>query len=176
MNKVYPYTIYHLGHDLLIALERKVRSNEATNEDAVVVQQYTDLMSNRPRFDSTIREALGSRTHTFEESVDNVRRDIDLINQKKLKRKVDSATALMERGYYFKVAYVDADTATDAIKATTSMNKRWMVVHTKKVVPTERAWRSTDSYDLIQRFDERFLKMPLGFIDMQAGKYATNLV
>jgi hypothetical protein len=176
MSKAYPYSIYHLDHDQLIALERKVRSGEGSEEDASAVQEYTGLMSNKPRFDPTIRENFGSRTRSLEESVDDVKRDVDKINETKLSRKVSSAMSLFERGFYIKVADVDADTAQDAIKATTSVNHRWMVVHNKKVMPAERAWRSTDSYDLIRRFDELFLKMPLGFIDLQEGNYARELV
>jgi len=176
MSIVYPYVIYHLDHDQLIALERKVRSGVGLDEDAEVVREYTALMSNKPRYDPTIREYLGSRTVTLEESIDNVSRDLVKINEQKLRRKIASAKALLERGFYIKVADVDADTAQEAIKLTTSVNHRWMLIHSNKVVPDEHAWRSTDSYDLIQRFDEHFLKMPLGFIDLQEGMYARDLV
>jgi hypothetical protein len=176
MSKVYPYTIHHLDHDQLIALERKVRLGEGSEKDASAVQEYTGLMSNKPRFDPTIRENFGSKTRTLEESVDDVKRDADEINETKLRRKASSAMWLFERGFYVKVADVDADTAQDAIKATTSVNHRWMVVHNKKLIPAEGAWRSTDSYDIIRRFDECFLKMPLGFIDLQEGNYARELV
>lgn len=176
MSKVYPYAIYHLDHDQLIALERKVRSGEGSGDDASAVREYAGLMSNKPRFDPTIRENFGSRTRSLEESVDEVKRDVDKINEKKLSRKITSAKWLFEKGFYVKVADVDADTAQDAIKATTSVNHRWMLVHNKKVIPAECAWRSTDSYDLIRRFDEHFLKMPLGFIDLQEENYARDLV
>lgn len=176
MKKIHPYSIFHLDHEYLIALERKVGSGLGADDEVRAVEEYTSLMSNKPRHDPGIRDYFGSRTRTFNESVDEVKRDVDKINAMKLARKVASAKELMTRGFFIKVAEVDSDTAQDAVNFTTSVNHRWMLVHGKKVVPDDRAWRSTDSYDVIKRFDELFLKMPLGFVDMQEGNYARDLV
>lgn len=176
MNTIFPYQVYHLDHKRLIQLERGLVNQTTDSAGAAAVSAYKSLMSNRPRYDPTIREHFGSRDRSFQEAVDDVTRDESKMNAEKLARKITSCKDLIEMGFYQKVADVIADTAQLAVDATTSINSRWMIVHTKKVVPTEYALRSTDSYDLIQRFDEWFLKMPLGFVDLQEKDYATKLV
>lgn len=176
MTKVYPYKILHLDHDALIAIERKVKAGEGTSEDAEIFQIYKGLLSNLPRFDPTVREHFGSRHVSMEEKIRNHKRDPEQIKSEKLNRKVNSALKLVEAGFYKVVAEVDTKTAQDAVMLTTSINIPWMYKTNKKVVPADIAWRSTDSYDVIQRFDEYFLKMPLGFVDLQDGLYARELV
>lgn len=178
MSKTFPYQIYHLDHQGLIQLERELARGEIDpeSEQAAAVSAYKSLMSNRPRYDPTIRENFGSKERSLEEAIEDQRRDVERMEDEKLLRKIKSASNLLSLGFYKKVADVDADTAQHAIDATTSINSRWYLVHTKKVVPTEHAGRSTESYDLIQRFDEWFLKMPLGFVDVQEQDYATKLV
>tara|TARA_R110002072_G_scaffold303138_1_gene495407 strand:- start:19511 stop:20041 length:531 start_codon:yes stop_codon:yes gene_type:complete len=176
MGVVFPYSIYHLDHKHLIFLERKIKAGEGDENEILAVKCYEDLMSNRPRYDPTIRQTFGSRIRSIEESIEDVKRNLDNLNTEKIMRKASSAIELMKLGFYIKAADVLADTAQDAIKLTTSINKRWMLSESKKIEPTINAWRSTDSYDLIQRFNSRFLKMPLGFIDLQEGSYATELV
>lgn len=178
MSKIIPYQIYHLDHQKLIQLERGLgRGNiDEASQEAAAVAAYKSLMSNRPRYDPTIREYFGSRERTLEEAIEDQKRDVEKMEDEKLQRKIKSCGELLELGFYKKVADVDADTAQLAIDATTSINSRWFVVHTKKVIPTAHACRSTESYDLIQRFDEWFLKMPLGFVDVQEQDYATKLV
>lgn len=176
MKKIFPYKIYHLDHELLIALERAVKAGETSDQDIKAVQVYKELMSNKPRFDPTIRKCFGLKEKTIEDVVGDIQRDLVKIEKTKLNRKIISAGKLLEQGFYKLVADVDMPTAKAAILATTSINKEWMFKPSKKVIPTEIAWRSTDSYDVIQRFDECFLSMPLGFIDLQKGDYVNELI
>lgn len=108
--------------------------------------------------------------------MEDIKRDVNELHAKNLARKVAAANSLLERGFYTGVAQVDSKCAQEAVMATTSVNKPWMNIGTKNVVPSDQAWRSTESYDVIQRFDEFFLKMPLGFVDLQEGTYARELV
>lgn len=176
MSKIYPYKILHLDHEGLIALERKINAGAPVDQNIEAVTDYKGLLSNKPRYDPTIREHFGSRYKSLEESVEDVKRDVGGLNAEKLARKVAAANSLLEKGFYKEVAQVDSKSAQEAVMATISVNKPWMSVSTKKVVPSEDAWRSTESYDVIQRFDEFFLKMPLGFVDLQEGTYARELV
>lgn len=176
MNKILPYKILHLDHETLIAIERKVRGGQGVDEEVEIFEAYKGLMSNLPRIDPSVREYFGSRHVSMEEKIRDYKRDPAQIAADKLSRKVKSALKLIDAGFYKVVAEVDSKSAQDAVFLTTSVNMPWMDKPNKKVVPTEIAWRSTDSYDVIQRFDENFLKMPLGFVDLQEGIYASDLV
>lgn len=176
MSTVYPYVMYHLDHRALITMEHKIRRDQATAEEQAIVRDYIDLMSNRPRVDPSIRESFGSVYKTLQESIDDVKRDVEAMNVQKLVRKAACAKRLLEAGVYIKVADVVAATALEAIELTFSVTHRWMLAPSNKVVPTEQAWRSTEPYDVIKRFDEFFLKLPLGILDMQESKYAQTLV
>ncbi|MFA0809529.1 hypothetical protein [Microbulbifer epialgicus] len=176
MSKIYPYTILHLDHKMLIGLERKISTENLEEWEVQAVEDYKRLLSNRPRYDPTIREHFGSRYKTMEESIEDAKRDVLKMNSQRLSRKVDAANSLIEKGFYKEVAKVDSVCAQKAVKATTSVNHPWMAHKDKNVLPLKQAWRSTDSYDVIRRFDELFLKMPLGYVNLQERVYADELV
>lgn len=180
MSKVYPYTIYHLKHDSLRELERKLHGKSPKTEKAIkleqAVKQYINLTSNLPRIDKSIEKLYGSKLYSFEKEVEKQMEDVEKINKTKNKRKADAAKKLLDMGLYEKVAEVDAKVSEDAICMTTSINHPWYATKNKHVKALPAAQRSTETYDIVFWFDEPYLKMPLGLIDIQKGDYTNEAV
>lgn len=170
---VYPYTIFHLDHQLLLKVER---SQSANADYAEMIKRYRALMSNRPRVDMGLREHFRLGRKSLAETIEDIHLDNDGMAERKTTRKAASAIYLLKQGFYKPVAQVDAVCAQKAIMETISVNRLWMLQTKKHVKVLDAAWRSTESYDIVKRFDEYFLKMPLGFIDLKTRSYSSELV
>lgn len=175
MSKIYPYTIYHLDHHLLMELSRKKKESIDEGEQNAV-GYYKKLMSNLPRNDISIKEEYCNKHELMLEAIKEEKIDANACSRLRMENKVSSALQLFKAGYYIKAADVDSGTANEAVKLTTNISKHWSINPDKKVSPAIITDKSTTSYDLIARFDEFFLKMPLGFIDCQKKGYADGLV
>lgn len=175
MSKIYPYAIYHLNHDLLMSLTRK-SVDSIDEEELKAAIAYKKLMSNLPRNDISIKEEYCSKHDLMLEAIEGKKIDMESVSKKRMETKIASALQLFKAGYYEKVADVDSKTANEAVKLTTNISKYWSMNQSKNVFPTVMTEKSTGSYDLIARFDEYFLKMPLGYIDCQNKRYSDELV
>jgi len=177
-ERVFPYTIYHLDHEALLKLERESSHSELSNQENEIVKCYVDYTSNKPRVDSKIDEIIEGRYRNTDLERQNIKREIALANNEKVRRKAISALKLMKFGMFIKVAQVDAVTANDAVYMTisTTVNKGWMFSSNKNIKPYDEAWRSTETYDVVMRFDDMFIKMPLGYIDVTEKKYAESTI
>jgi len=173
MKTEFAYTVYHVNHIRLLALER---TGGDTDDEKMAAKDYQSMMSNLPRHDPSIRNTFGSETRTLAESIEDKNRNLKQMNDRKLQRKLGCAERLFKLGYYIEVASVDLPTGQEAVTATTSVNERWWLIDSKVVRPQNEPWRSTDSYDIVKRFHEYFFKLPLGFVDLKEKAYAESLV
>ncbi len=149
---------------------------QVVGDAAEVVAAYRGLMSSHPRLDPSVRAVFGGRKVTAWPTVGDVQRDRAALALQRLQRKAECARRLFGAGHYVKVADINTVTAQEAIRLTVSLNHPWTIGCGKAVAPKPGVWRSTEPYDVIMRFDEPFLYLPLGFLDLQTGNYADSLV
>ena len=180
-ERPFPYHIHLLDHDLLIDLERQVERGKVDvgdlEEARTVVSFYRQLLSNSPRRDHSVRLVYGVQNVGMDEAVENeLRKDEDLTAQR-TGRKAEAALWLYRKGYYSKSAEVNAECADDVMAlASGRIDRHWLTSRDKNVRAIDPTARNAGSYDLVVRFGKPFMKMSLGYIDLEAGIYAENLV
>lgn len=191
-ERVYPYHVFLLDHELLrhvetlllAAGEREkgelVLGNQSlgTVEEAKrIVDVYRSLMSNGPRNDPTIRKIYGVQAIGLEEAIDEELKQDEAPLISLTSRKATAALELFEKGFYTEFARIDAECADDVMAiANGQVVPYWRDVKSKDYEVISINARNAGNYDLIVRFGRPFLKMSLGYIDLQEGVYASELV
>lgn len=175
-----PYTVYHLKHNELIKLEGLNKESRSEEQEAAV-KAYVGLTSKLPRIDRVLKQSFGLNPLSMEELIEQKQETDEKNNAIKLDRQIQSSLMLLKLGYYEKVAAVETETAKEAIHQTMNINSYWRHSKNKNLdilnkTTGENLTRSTQTYDIVDRFGEKFLLMDLGTIDMKAGVYANELV
>lgn len=177
MSAFFPYTIYHLGHEELLRINQ-LPQDELMKEQIQAKTAYQHLLSNRPRADISVYKTFSrSIVEVVEKEREFEQADKqNEVKQQLFERKVKSVKMLFKMDYYVPVANVESDTAEQAIEMCSNINQVWYLKPHKKINILPDAHRSTSHYDIIQRFDEYFLMMPLGIINLSKSKWADELV
>jgi len=144
----HPYVLHFLDHAQLAEID----ASDAMHGP------YCDLL--RSKVDPVL----------FEHIEDPVER-ATAVDQFRMKRRVEAAVMLFKNGAYRKVAGITTTTGQDASRVATSVNIPWWIVAKAPVTYYTTPDRGLGSFDIVFRFDEPFLKMPLGYIDMQRRAY-----
>lgn len=173
-----PYRILQLDIEELLYVERNGAIGEIEEE---ALKEFINLTSNLPRIDRSIRNAFGLNKLTVEERINDTLQSEDEINKIKLERKIKAALRLKELGYYRAVAEVKTETGIEAVHLTMNINKYWSLLPDARVkcinlVPNGHYLRSTYSYDIVERFGDPFLLLPLGIVDLSLREYTNELV
>lgn len=176
-GQVYPYRMWHLQTTRLIELERKYKESpeSLTELEQEAVQKYIALSTNAPRYDAKVTGLYAPYKSRLELEREKLQAEQAISSGKKTRTKVDAAQWLLDNKFYDEVARINALSSHEAIWATTSVNEHWSAKK-RRGMKTLMVSRSTKSYDILQRFDEYFLKMPLGLVNMESKKYSMRLV
>jgi len=170
------YTIYHLDHERLLAIQRGLSKNKVSGLEAEASEQYKNLLSNLPRIDASIKREFGPRQLSEDQRIEKLNEDKEKLVLEKLNRRISAMKWLFKNRFYKEVCHSNHKHAQEAIRATTSVNSRWWLIHDNRVNPIGEPWRSSGRYDLVKRFDEYFGLFAFGFVDLQENKYAEELV
>lgn len=170
-EKYWPYTVMFLDHHKISQnLERQLSDGQK------VGAVYHALLSNLPRFDASLIAIFGSKMSAVDDKDQDNEKLLAAQTTERNQRKVASSKLLLANGYYRLAAKVEADCGWQAIINTMSINQYWFLLNVSTVDVHEHLFRATEIYDLISYFDEQYLFMPLGFLNVGTSEYATQLV
>jgi len=94
-----------------------------------------------------------------------------------LKRLSEACKRLFDEGAYIKAADINAKDIQEAKLATQSAYlSQWSLKQTNKLVPTLNSIRDTSSKDIVQSFDDLYLLMPIGYVDLSTGEYVRRQI
>ena len=163
-----PYTFFHLNLDEL----------NTTDEGKA---QIKALVSTHPRVDPTLSKAFPSEIYSKlplkpEDREVVLNKLVEEYAQVRKLRVHKTAAELLSSGLYVEMAKVNAANASLARHKTISINNFWWDKADKEVEVTGSPSRSTDAFDMVRRFDEFFLVLPLGYMDMATGEYCNEMV